>query len=74
MNEQTELPPRPHQPEPHAPGDVRPEVRAKPSLFDSPATAAIEADEEIRAMDDEALLAGIALLRRDREALILAHN
>jgi quinolinate synthetase A subunit len=74
MSEQTELPPRLHQPEPHAPGDVRPAVRAKPSVFDSPATAAIEADEEIRAMDDEALLAGIARLRREREALILAHN
>jgi hypothetical protein len=61
-----------HQREPHSAMDVRPAVRAKPSVLDSPATAAVEADEEIRAMDDEALVAGIARLRREREALMLA--
>jgi quinolinate synthase len=63
-----------HQPAPHAPGDVRPATRHKPSVLDSPATAAVEADAEIRTMDDEALLAGISKLRRERRALILAHN
>jgi quinolinate synthase len=63
-----------HQPEPHAPGDVRPGNRAKPSVVDSPATAAIEADEEIRAMGTSALQEGIERLRRERDALILAHN
>jgi len=63
-----------HQPTSHAPGDVRPATRPKPSVLDSPATAAVEADAEIRAMDDQALLDGIARLRRERDALILAHN
>lgn len=51
-----------------------PAARQKPSVMDSSATAAVEADAEIRAMDDDALLAGIARLRRERDALILAHN
>jgi hypothetical protein len=63
-----------HQPAPHASGDVRPATRRKPSVLDSPATAAVEADAEIRAMDDMVLVAGIARLRRERNALILAHN
>jgi len=63
-----------HQPAAHASGDVRPATRRKPSVLDSPATVAVEADAEIRAMDDMALLAGIARLRRGRDALILAHN
>jgi quinolinate synthase len=63
-----------HQPAPQAPGDVRPATRRKPSVLDSPATAAVEDDAEICTMDEEALLAGIARLRRERDALILAHN
>jgi len=63
-----------HQPAPHAPGDVRPATRRKPSVLESPATTAVDGDAEIRAMDDDALLAGIARLRRERRALILAHN
>ena len=43
-------------------------------MLDSPATAAVEDDAEICTMDEEALLAGIARLRRERDALILAHN
>jgi quinolinate synthase len=63
-----------HQPPAHGPGDVRPAPRRKPSVRASPASAAVEADEEIRAMDEEALVDGITRLRREREALILAHN
>jgi hypothetical protein len=46
-----------------------------PSLvLDSPATHAIDTDDEIRGMDDAALLAGIDRLRHERNALIVAHN
>ncbi len=63
-----------HQPERHSPYDVQPERRAKPPVTGSPATAAVEADDEIRTMDDAALVAGIQRLRRERDALVLAHN
>lgn len=63
-----------HQPEPHAPGDVRPAPRRKPVVEGSPATAAIAHDPEIATMDTAALVEGIDRLRRERDALILAHN
>lgn len=54
--------------------DVEPPERSRPSVAHTGATAAIEADEEITAMSSSDLLAGIDRLRRDREAIILAHN
>jgi quinolinate synthase len=63
-----------HQPEPHSAGDVRPARRPTPAVLGSPATAAVEADDEIRSMDEAALVAGIERLRRERQALVLAHN
>jgi quinolinate synthase len=63
-----------HQPEPHDPGDVRPALRAKPGVAGSPAAEAVAADPEIARMTTDDLLAGIERLRRERGALILAHN
>ena len=55
-------------------GDHQPPGRARPSVLRTAATGAVEADEEIRGLTDDELLAGIEELRRDRDALILAHN
>ncbi len=56
------------------PRDVEPPERSRPSVDHTEATAAIQADEEIRAMSDSELLEGIDRLRRERDAVILAHN
>lgn len=56
------------------PRDLEPPERARPSVDHTDATAAIESDEEVRAMSEADLLDGIARLRRDRDAVILAHN
>ncbi|MFN0091259.1 MAG: quinolinate synthase NadA [Acidimicrobiales bacterium] len=63
-----------HQPEAHAPGDVRPAPRPLPSVASTAASAAVAADPEIARLSDAELIAGIAQLREARGAVILAHN
>jgi quinolinate synthase len=54
--------------------DVTPPQRARPSVLHTSAAAAVAADEEIASMDADDLVAGIDRLRRERGAVILAHN
>jgi quinolinate synthase len=54
--------------------DVTPPDRWRPSVAHTSAAAVIAADEEIRAMSPDDLLAGIDRLRRERDAVIIAHN
>jgi len=49
-------------------------VKQRPSVADTEATRAIERDEEIRNMTEEQLIEGINRLRKERNAVILAHN
>lgn len=49
-------------------------TRPRPSVLHTEATAAVEADEEIRGLSERELLARIERLRGERDALILAHN
>ena len=53
---------------------VEPENRERPVLLQTEATRAVEADAEIQAMSADDLVAGIERLRRERNAVILAHN
>ena len=46
----------------------------RPSVADTPATRAVAADAEIARLSQEELIARIRDLRREREAVILAHN
>ncbi len=55
-------------------GGRRPLPRPRPSVLHTQATAAVEADEEIRGLSERELLARIGRIRRERDALILAHN
>ena len=55
-------------------GDRSPPPRPRPSVVRTAATTAVEADDEIRALSESELLDRIERLRRDRDALILAHN
>ena len=55
-------------------GDVAPKAKPRPSVADTAAAAAIAADDEISAMSEADLLAGIERLRHERDAVILAHN
>jgi len=49
-------------------------VKQRPSVADTEATRAVEQDEEIRNMTEEQLIEGINRLRKERNAIILAHN
>ena len=55
-------------------GDGHPPSRPRPSVSRTEATVAVEADEEIRELSERELLDRIGQLRRERGALILAHN
>ncbi|HXY27525.1 MAG TPA: quinolinate synthase NadA [Acidimicrobiales bacterium] len=59
--------------EPRSPDDVRPPRRERPGI-DTEATQAVLEDPEICRMSDADLLSGIDRLRRERDAVILAHN
>ncbi|MEX1009294.1 MAG: quinolinate synthase NadA [Acidimicrobiia bacterium] len=54
--------------------DYRPPARPRSSVAQTAATDAIEADEELRNLTEPELLDGIERLRRERDAVILAHN
>lgn len=54
--------------------DFDPGRHERPSVLDTPATRAVDADAEIGAMDEAALIAGIQTLRKERNAILLAHN
>jgi quinolinate synthase len=56
------------------PRDVTPPERPRASVQHTSAAAAVAADEEIRSMSEADLLAGIERLRRERDAVIIAHN
>jgi quinolinate synthase len=49
-------------------------VKQRPSVAYTEATRAVEADEEIRRMTTEQLIEGIQRLRKERNAVLLAHN
>lgn len=53
---------------------VEPENRERPVILETEATRAVKNDPEIRSMSDADLIAGIERLRRERDAVILAHN
>ena len=63
-----------HQPDPHGEGDFRPGRRPLPLVVTTEASRALDLDREVAAMSRDALLAGIDRLRRDRGAVVLAHN
>jgi quinolinate synthase len=48
--------------------------RPRPSVLHTAATGAVEADDEIRRLSERELLERIERLRRERDALVLAHN
>lgn len=54
--------------------DVTPPHRYRPSVVHTAATEAVEDDAEIQSMSDQDLLDGIERLRRERNAVIIAHN
>ncbi len=54
--------------------DAQPPERPRPSVTHTVAAAAVAEDSEISAMTQDDLLAGIERLRRERDAVILAHN
>ena len=60
--------------EPGAAGDVLPAPRSRPSVLRTEATRAVEADAEVAALSDDELISRIQRLRRERNAVILAHN
>lgn len=60
--------------EPGTAGDVLPAGRPRPSVLTTEGTGAVEADPEIARLDEDELLRRIDRLRREREAVILAHN
>jgi quinolinate synthetase A subunit len=53
---------------------VDPGWKPRSSVEETEATRAVEADGEIRTLDDRALIERIHELRREREAIILSHN
>jgi quinolinate synthase len=55
-------------------GDHLPANRSRPSVGRTAASARAESDEELRDVSEQNLLKEIERLRRDRGALILAHN
>jgi len=55
-------------------GDHRPQPRPRPIVARTAATEVVEADVEVRGLSEHELVAGIERLRRDRDAVILAHN
>jgi quinolinate synthase len=61
-------------PERAAGADVQPQPYERPSVARTEASRAVEADPEIRGLGAQELLARIERLRREREAVILAHN
>jgi quinolinate synthase len=63
-----------HQPAPHDPDDVRPTSRTRPAVGRTDATRAVEEDDQIGRLGRTELLAGIERLRRERDAVVLAHN
>jgi quinolinate synthase len=56
------------------PGDHRPADRLRPSVARTAATDLVEADAELRGLAERELLEGIERMRRECDALILAHN
>jgi quinolinate synthase len=58
----------------HESRDVTPPDRARPSVANTSAAAAVAVDDEIRSMSTDDLIAGIDRLRREKDAVILAHN
>jgi len=59
--------------EPTSPDDIRPPKRVRPGIS-SEAGRAVEEDTEIGGMSEATMIAGIETLRRERDAVILAHN
>jgi quinolinate synthase len=57
-----------------SPTETEPRERPRPSVAHTEATRAIEADAEIRELGDGDLVERIQALRRERDAVILAHN
>lgn len=55
-------------------GDVRPRSTARPSVANTESSRAIGRDPEIRELDEAELIRRIQVLRRERGAVILAHN
>ena len=55
-------------------GDRQPPSHTRPSVAWTAATQAIEADDEIRGLGETELVDRIDRLRRERDAVILAHN
>jgi quinolinate synthase len=53
---------------------VGPSPRPRPSVLDTEASRVVAADDEIRSMSPPELISAIAQLRREREAIVLAHN
>jgi quinolinate synthase len=53
---------------------VGPSPRPRPSVLDTEASRAVAADEEIQSMSPPALISGIDRLRKERRAIVLAHN
>lgn len=49
-------------------------VKQRPSVAYTEATKAVERDEEIQRMTEEELIEGVNRLRKERNAVILAHN
>jgi quinolinate synthase len=56
------------------PGDHKPTDRPRPSVAQTAADRAVATDTDLRAMSHSQLLDGVNRLRRERQALILAHN
>ena len=59
---------------PRGSGDRRSPTRERPSVEHTAATRAVEADDEIRQLSESELISRINELRRERNAVILAHN
>jgi hypothetical protein len=53
---------------------VGPSPRPRPSVADTEASRAVAGDDEIRSMSKAELIARIQQLRRERDAIVLAHN
>jgi hypothetical protein len=53
---------------------IGPSPRPRPSVLDTEASRVVAADDEIRSMSPPELISAIAQLRREREAIVLAHN
>ena len=54
--------------------EPRPEGASRPTVTDTLASRAIATDEEIQRLEESELVDRVQRLRRDRRAVILAHN